>query len=194
MKRDDVRSIVEGITDEQLDAIMQLNGAAVTAEKNKAKELQRKLDEATDRLKAADDEKDANAKATMTLEERIKAMEESYAAKEKTLAIEKNKLDAEKIFTAAGLLEDDYSPLMATVVSDNAEATVANANAIAALVSAQRANAEQSAKQSLMNGTPKPAGNAAKPEITKEQFMGMSYMERLALLNESPDTYKALEN
>ena len=193
MKRDEVRGIIEGITDEQLNALMKLAGDAVNAEKAKTTAIQKQLDQATDMLKEADDEKKRTEKAAMTLEERIKAMEDSYAAKEKELSIEKNKLHAQKIFTAAGLDEEAYAPLMATVVSSDFEATESNANAIAALVAAQREAAEKSVRKSLLEQTPKPSGSTGGAQtVTKEQFASMSYSDLVKLQSESPDTYKEL--
>ena len=195
MKRDEVRSIIGDITDEQLDAIMKLSGAAVNAEKAKAAELQKRLDEASDSLRAANEEKAESAKAAMTLEDRIKAMEDTYAARTRELSVERNKLEAQKIFTSAGLTEEDYAPLIGAVVTDDAKYTEATAKAIAALVSAQRTAAVQSARQELLASTPKPnGGSGSSGTVTKEQFDAMSYSELVKLAEESPETYKELSN
>lgn len=194
MKRDEVKGIIEGITDEQLDAILKLNGDSVNAEKAKATALRKQLEEANERLKASDDEREKNAKAAMTLEERVKAMEDSYAAKQRELSIEMNKIEAQKILTAAGLTEEHYAPLMATIISDDKDVTEANAKAIAELVSAQRTLAEQSARSAMLKETPKPGGTSGKGSITKEQFDSMSYMDLVKLHEEDPETYKELSN
>lgn len=195
MKRDEVRSIIGDITDEQLDAIMKLSGAAVNAEKAKAAELQKRLDEASDSLRAANEEKAESAKAAMTLEDRIKAMEDTYAARTRELSVERNKLEAQKIFTSAGLTEEDYAPLIGAVVTDDAKYTESTAQAIAALVSAQRTAAIQSARQELLAETPKPTGGSGSAgTVTKEQFDAMSYSELVKLAEESPETYKELSN
>ena len=55
MKRDDVRSRIPGITDEQLDWLMGENGKDVTAEKNKASGLQSQVDNLTTQLQTAQD-------------------------------------------------------------------------------------------------------------------------------------------
>lgn len=196
MKREDVRALLESDSDieDKLKALMDMNGKAVNAEKAKAKELQSKLDQAEESIQKLSEASEAKSKAAMTIEERMKAMEEAYAAKERDLAIERNRLDAQRIFSAAGISEEDYEPLMATVVSADNAATNANASAIASLVSAQRTSAEQAAKQAMLNGTPKPGGDNAKPTISKEQFESMTYSERVKLLNESPDVYKELNS
>ena len=52
MKREEVRGIIEGITDDQLDAIMKLSGNAINAEKSKVTDLKKLLDEANDKIKS----------------------------------------------------------------------------------------------------------------------------------------------
>lgn len=53
MKREDVKTKIPGITDEQLDWLMGENGKDVTAERNKAANLQSQLDTANAQLKTA---------------------------------------------------------------------------------------------------------------------------------------------
>ena len=53
MKREDVKQKIPGITDEQLQWLMDENGADVTREKKRAGDLQAELDTATAQLKTA---------------------------------------------------------------------------------------------------------------------------------------------
>ena len=55
MKREDVKSHIPGITDEQLNWIMQENGADINREKSAATALQTQLDNANAQLKTAQD-------------------------------------------------------------------------------------------------------------------------------------------
>lgn len=55
MKREDVKNKIPGITDEQLNWIMQENGAAINREKSAATALQTQLDNANAQLKTAQD-------------------------------------------------------------------------------------------------------------------------------------------
>ena len=55
MKREDVKNKIPGITDEQLNWIMQENGADITREKSAATALQTQLDNANAQLKTAQD-------------------------------------------------------------------------------------------------------------------------------------------
>ena len=54
MKREDVKNKIPGITDEQLNWIMQENGADINREKSAATALQTQLDNANAQLKTAD--------------------------------------------------------------------------------------------------------------------------------------------
>ncbi len=55
MKREDVKNKIPGITDEQLNWIMQENGADINREKSAATALQTQLDNANAQLKTAQD-------------------------------------------------------------------------------------------------------------------------------------------
>lgn len=55
MKREDVKKQIPGITDEQLDWLMNENGRDVQREKNTAAILQTQLDEANRQLTTAQD-------------------------------------------------------------------------------------------------------------------------------------------
>ena len=55
MKREDVKNKIPGITDEQLNWIMQENGADINREKSAATALQTQLDNANSQLKTAQD-------------------------------------------------------------------------------------------------------------------------------------------
>ena len=55
MKREDVKNKIPGITDEQLNWIMQENGADINREKSAAAALQTRLDNANAQLKTAQD-------------------------------------------------------------------------------------------------------------------------------------------
>ena len=55
MKREDVKNKIPGITDEQLNWIMQENGADINREKSAAATLQTRLDNANAQLKTAQD-------------------------------------------------------------------------------------------------------------------------------------------
>ena len=55
MKREDVKNKIPGITDEQLNWIMQENGADINREKSAATALQARLDNANAQLKTAQD-------------------------------------------------------------------------------------------------------------------------------------------
>lgn len=55
MKREDIKSKIEGITDAQLDWLMDEHGKDINAEKNKSTDLQGKLEAVSAQLKTAQD-------------------------------------------------------------------------------------------------------------------------------------------
>ena len=174
MKRDEIRAIFPDITEEQLKAVMDINGADINAANSKTKDVQAKLDEANSKLDAALADNEAKNKANMTIEERLKAMEEERLSEKKALAVEKNNLAAKQILTAAGLMESDYENLLGSIVSEDSEATTANANAVAALVAATQKAAEEKAKKDLLGNTPTPQGdNGGAKTVTKDEFKSM---------------------
>lgn len=195
MKRDEIRAIFPDITDEQLKAIMDINGADINAANNKTKDAQAKLDEANSKLAEVLADNEAKAKANMSIEERLKAMEEERLSEKKALAVEKNTLSARQIFHTAGISESDYENLLNIVVSDNAETTATNANAVAALVTSTQKAAEEKAKKDLLGSTPHPEGGSKGAKVvTKEEFDAMDYNARLKVYNESPELFKELND
>ena len=193
MKRDEVRAIFGEITDEQLKAIMDLNGADVNAERKKADGLKERLDDAEARLEAAEKAAMASDEGKATLEERVKAMEESYAAEKRALSMERNTLAAAKTLAAAGITDEDSAQLMGFIVSEDADETAKAAKAVADMVSAKVQQADQGARQAMLASTRKPEGSSGSAgTVTKEQFDAMGYEERLKVFNETPDLFKEL--
>ncbi len=104
MTREELKKIVEGVTDEQLDKILGINGADINKAKNgvdtlkteleslkKAKgELETKVKDLTDSAKTADDYKKELEKLQKEVKDRAEAEEKAKADGELTAAIEKS--------------------------------------------------------------------------------------------------------
>lgn len=82
------------------------------------------------------------------------------------------------------------------IVSEDPEATKANAQALADLITAQREEAKAAARKSMLKQSPHPAGAESDDDktVSKEEFKSMSYMERLQLFYDSQETYTELSN
>ena len=193
MKRDEVRAIIPGITDEQLKSLMDINGADVNAEKDAAKSYKAKLDEANEKLKAAMEANEAKAAESKTIEQRMKDIEEQFAQKERALALDRNELEAKKVLSAAGISDDEIASVIGSIVSEDADKTVSGATALATLVTGQKTLAAENERKKMMSGTTKPQGSSGTPKtVTREQFAAMDYAQMEKLFEENPELFKQL--
>ena len=193
MKRDEVRAIIPGITDEQLKSLMDINGADVNAEKDTAKSYKAKLDEANEKLKAAMEANEAKDAESKTIEQRMKDIEEQFAQKERALALDRNELEAKKVLSAAGISDDEIASVIGSIVSEDADKTVSGATALAALVTGQKTLAAENERKKMMSGTTKPQGSSgATKTVTREQFSKMDYAQMEKLFEENPELFKQL--
>lgn len=193
MKRDEVRAIIPGITDEQLKSLMDINGADVNAEKDAAKSYKAKLDEANEKLKAAMEANEAKAAESKTIEQRMKDIEEQFAQKERALALDRNELEAKKVLSAAGISDDEIASVIGSIVSEDADKTVSGATALATLVTGQKTLAAENERKKMMSGTTKPQGSSGAPKtVTREQFAAMDYAQMEKLFEENPELFKQL--
>ena len=157
MTREQIREQFPEATEEQITALLNINGADVTAAKKN--NVDPKV------LKQLQDDSAAYKKlqeADLTDAEKIqKALKDAEASK-LDFTKKSNKLDVEKILVAAGLTEEDYKDLIDTLVSDDAEKSKAAATAFAGLVSKQKEAAVQKTKEEMMDGTQTPGGDGGK--------------------------------
>ena len=151
----------------------------------------------TEKLKAAVTKANAEAaklkrelQARMSEEERREA---ERKAKEDEVNEQLAELRRAKIVadTKAQFLALGYEPELAD------KAAVASADGdYGTLFLAQKQHQDALVKKirgDMLKATPKPSGGQTIPKnLTKEQFDGLSYRERLALFNENPDLYKEL--
>jgi len=155
MTREQVKEQFPDATEEQITAILNINGADVTqAKKNNVdpKELKRLQGIETEYVKLQE--------AGLTdAEKAAKALADAEAAKI-DFAKKSNRLDAEKILVAAGLTEDDYKDLIDGIISDDAEKTKSMATGLATMVTKQKEAAVQKTKEELMDKTPNPGGGS----------------------------------
>lgn len=102
--------------------------------------------------------------ASMSDDEKVQAALAAADAKEKEFSAKLNRLEAEKLFVAAGLTQDDYADVLDDIVSEDTEKTMKRAQNTLALITGQRTAAEKALRAELMRGTPKPpAGQGGKP-------------------------------
>lgn len=159
MTREQIREQFPDATEEQITALLNINGTDIeSAKKNNVdpKEL-KQLREDSEAYKKLQE-------ANLTDAEKIqKALQEAETAK-LDFAKKSSKLEVEKILVAAGLSEEDYKGLIDGLVTEDAEASKTRANSLADVLKKQKEAIEKKTKEDLMDGTPKPGGTGGKED------------------------------
>lgn len=154
MTREDIKKQFPDATEEQISALLNINGTDVKAWKDK---VPKKAE--YDELIRKAGEYDKLEEAGLTDEEKVqKALKDAEDAKA-DYAKKTNRLDAEKILVAAGLTEEDYKDLIDGIVSDDADTTKSMATNLANLITKQKESAVQKTKEELMDETNTPGGS-----------------------------------
>lgn len=188
MKREEVRKLIEGITDDQLDGIMRLHGSDIEAKNREVGGLQAKLDAANaelDGFRASQSERQSES-------ERIQAALDDLAAQKREMAVKSNRIDARAILKGIGLPDEAVEAQLDRIVTEDGEASSVSAQALADLITAQREEAAAAKERELLKGMSGPKGSAAQGEPTQKDFKAMTYAEKFALKSENPDLYAQL--
>jgi nanoRNase/pAp phosphatase (c-di-AMP/oligoRNAs hydrolase) len=183
MKRDMLRELLgESATPEVIDAIMRENGKDVEDVKSRLDKM------ATDynNLKKASEQSVGET-------DDLKAQVEE-ARKEAAKAIHAlSEQSAIATFAAAGISEEECKPFLASVVGPDRKTTIANAKAIADLVSSRADAAREKAKLDALGGMGQPAGGQPAGAVTtREEFLKLPYSQQLELKEQNPDILKQL--
>ena len=163
MTREQIKEQFPDATDEQITAILNINGTDITAAKKNnidPKELKRLHGIEVEYKKLQD--------ADLTDAEKIQKALKDAADSKKDYEKKVNKLDAEKILVAAGLTEEDYKDLIDGIVSEDAEATKTMATNFANLIKSQKDSAIKKTREELMDGTNTPGGSGGGEEDDKK--------------------------
>lgn len=129
---------------------------------------------------------------SMTDEEKLQAEIEKAKETQANYAKELAKLTAKEIFVSAGLKEDDYSPILEVVVTEDSEITKSRAQSMVDLIVAQKEAVEKSVKAELLKSTKRPPGGAGGKTVTQKQFDEMGWRERTELKQKDPELFKQL--
>ena len=163
MTREDIKKQFPDATEEQITAILNINGIDIETEKKKnidPKELKQLREDSAAYKKLQE--------ADLTDAEKIqKALADAEASKTE-FAKKSNRLDVEKILVGAGLTEEDYKDVIDGLVSEDAEVSKKLATNIAGMLGKQKEAAIQKTKEELMDGTSKPGGTGGKGREDKK--------------------------
>ena len=153
MTREDIKKQFPDATEEQITALLNINGTDIEgAKKNNVdpKVLKQLQDDSAAYKKLQD--------ANLTDAEKIqKALDDAEASK-LDFAKKSSRLEVEKILVAAGLTEEDYKDVIDGLVSEDAEASKTRATSLANLLKTQKEAVEKKTKEDLMDGTRTPGG------------------------------------
>lgn len=165
MTREDIKKQFPDATEEQITALLNINGTDIEGAKknNVDPKVLKQLQEDSAAYKKLQE-------ADLTDAEKIqKALSEAEASKAE-FAKKSNRLDVERILVGAGLTEEDYKDLIDGLVSEDAEASKALATNLANMLTKQKEAAVQKTKEELMDGTRTPGsgGNGGSGEDDKK--------------------------
>jgi hypothetical protein len=198
MKREEIKALFgENITQEQLDAIMKMNGEDINRAKAPIADLEAKLADANSQLAIATsqiDEFNKQAVANMTQEEQLNALRESVLQSQRDLVLKSNRLDAKAKLKEIGIDDAAIESQLNLIVVEDAEQTQANTKALVDLIQAQRDATKAATEQSLLGQSLSPAGSTSNNGMTKEAFDKLSYAEASAYLQENPDFLSSIQS
>lgn len=148
MTREQIKEQFPDATEEQITAILNINGTDLSAAKknNVDPKVLKQLQEDSAAYKKLQE-------AGLTDEEKIQKALNDAAASKADFQKKSNRLDVEKILVGAGLTEDDYKDLIDGLVSEDAEASKTLATNLATMLTKQKEAAVQKTKEELMDGT-----------------------------------------
>ena len=128
----------------------------------------------------------------MTAEEKLKLELEKAAESQAQYKRELSKLRAREIFVTAGLSEEDYTPLIDIVVSEDEEVTKVRAKSMVDVIASQKKAVEKTVKAELLKGTPKPEPGDPSKGMTLDDFRKMSLMDKQRFARENPELYQSI--
>lgn len=203
MKRDEIKAIFPDATDEQLKAVMDLNGADAEKAKAKLTALEAELTESKEGLLKLNGEFEALKAANADGAEwktKFEALQAENAAREKQAEadrIRREKAESinKRFETAVGEKKFSHDAIRASYLQkfgealESAEYQGKSDSEIFHALTKDDADAFRGATiVKLAGGAPQGAGEA----VTRDAFKKMSYKSRLQLYNDNPSLYNQL--
>lgn len=175
MTRDDIKKQFPDATEEQITALLNINGTDIETEKKKnvdPKELKQLREDAAAYKKLQD--------ANLTDAEKIQKALDDAAASKADYDKKSNRLEVEKILVAAGLTEEDYKDVIDGLVSEDADASKTLATNLANMLSKQKESVKQKTKEELMDGTIGAGGEGGSDGSGEEKTEDVKFAENIA--------------
>lgn len=184
------RLVELGVPEDAIDGVLKAHSQSVSADKGSITRMQAQIDA----YAAKEAEWEAQRQAGMSEQERLQAALDAAAKAQSDYARKSARLDAEQVFVKAGIGSDQYGSILDSIVTEDSEASVANAQAIAAIVAAQSKAASEAAVREALGSTPQPQGGSdPQPKrMTKAEFIALPYERQLSIKQENPNILSEL--
>ena len=196
MNREDVKKLLgENATDEQVSAVLDKFHSEQKELKEKVTNLESdvtKLTNTNSELEKYKTKHLESEKANMTKEQLLEAREKELAEKTKKTELLHNSIKAKSILVGAGVDEARADELVASIVKEDENATIASANLLAQQFKSIEENTAKKTKEALLTADVKPNPSNkttdSKP-MTREEFMKLSQGEKNKFIQEHPDEF-----
>jgi hypothetical protein len=195
MKREDL--LAKGLTEEQVTEILNMHHNESQEVSKENERLKGEIANANEKLAGYSNmEKEYNAykQSQMTEQEKYEAMKKET---EKNYAMSKrvyNEAEAKTILAQLGGEIDEN--VLNSIVSDDKEKTIANANALVNLIKARQEESIKKTKEEIQNlnilPTPSNVPSGEKAIKTFDDFDALSYDEQVKFAKEHPDEFNNL--
>lgn len=194
MKREKLKELLgESASQEVIDAIMAANGKDIESANSKAKSSSDALHARISELEAQNEELSKANDSKMTEQEKWQAQIDKANKAAADAIHELNTQSAISVFAKAGLSEDEYTPLLGTVVNGDRKKTVKAAEAIASIIGSKVEAAVEQSKKTELGGMKGPEGGEQHGAVTtKKDFLALPYKEQVELKEQNPDILKQL--
>ena len=199
MKREDL--LAKGFTEEQVTEILNMHHNESLQVNKENERLKGELASANEKVASysnMEQEYNAYKQSLMTEQEKFEAMKKEAA---QNLAMSKkimNEAQAKTILAQLGGDVDNakLNSLLSSIVSEDSEKTIANANAMVELFKADREQTIKKTKEEIQNlnilPTPSNVPSGEKMVKTFDDFDKLSYDEQVKFAEEHPEEFKNL--
>lgn len=199
MKREDL--LAKGFTEEQVTEILNMHHNESLQVNKENERLKGELASANEKVASysnMEQEYNAYKQSLMTEQEKFEAMKKETA---QNLAMSKkimNEAQAKTILAQLGGDVDNakLNSLLSSIVSEDSEKTIANANAMVELFKADREQTIKKTKEEIQNlnilPTPSNVPSGEKMVKTFDDFDKLSYDEQVKFAEEHPEEFKNL--
>lgn len=197
MNREEVKKLLgESATDEQVSAVLNKFHEEQKELKDKVTNLETNVTQLTSTNSELEKYKTKHLeaeKANMTKEQLLEAREKELIEKTKKTDLLHNSIKAKSILVGAGVDEAKADELVATIVREDENATIASANLLAQQFKTLEENVAKKTKEALLTADVKPnpsnTTNSNSKPMTREAFRAMSQADQNKFIQENPEEF-----